>query len=166
MDKRTHGKPEILNRDQGSQRTSSAFTGTLKRQGFAISMDGRGRVFDNIFVERLGRNVKYEDVYPKVYATVEELTLGLAQYFALYNGARSHQALGRRTPALVYRSCVGGGALIVEKYPRAVEEPPVPLRSTDASSTAEATSTATSKATSTATPGQRRLAASEVTMAA
>ena len=170
---RTHGKPEIFNSDQGSQFTSSAFTGVLKREGVAISMDGRGRVFDNIFVERLWRNVKYEDVYPKGYATVGELTIGLAQYFTLYNGERPHQALGNRTPAEVYRSGVGGGALIVDKYPRAVEEPPVPLRSTDDSSTAESTSTttstttstATSKATSTATLGQRRPAASEVTRA-
>ncbi len=64
---RTHGKPEIFNSDQGAQFTSSAFTGLLKRQGVAISMDGRGRVFDNIFVERLWRNVKYEEVYPKGY---------------------------------------------------------------------------------------------------
>ena len=104
-------------------------------------------MFDNIFVERLWRNVKYEDVYPKGYATVEELTIGLAQYFALYNGERPHQALGNRTPALVYRSGVGGGALIADKYPRAVED-------------------ATSTATSTATPGQRRPVASEVTSTA
>ena len=132
-------------------------------------MDGRGRVFDNIFVERLWRNVKYEDVYPKGYATVEELTIGLAQYFTLYNEERPHQALGNRTPVEVYRSGVGGGALIVDKYPRAMEESPVPLRSTDDSSIAEPTSTATSMttstATSTATSGQRRPAASEVTRA-
>ena len=123
---RTHGKPEIFNSDQGSQFTSTAFTGVLKRAGVAISMDGRGRVFDNIFVERLWRNVKYEDVYPKGYATVGELTIGLAQYFTLYNGERPHQALGNRTPALVYQTGVGGGALIVDKYPRAAA--PVPLR--------------------------------------
>ena len=119
-------------------------------------MDGQGRVFDNIFVERLWRNVKYEDVYPKGYATVGELTIGLARYFTLYNDERPHQALGNRTPAEVYRSGVGvgGGALIVDKYPRAMEESPVPLRSTDDSSIAEPTSTAT--------PGQRRPAASEV----
>ena len=90
------------------------------------SMDGRGRVFDNIFVERLWRNVKYEDVYPKGYATVGELTIGLAQYFTLYNGERPHQALCNRTPMNVYRTGVGGGALIVDKYPRAAA--PVPLR--------------------------------------
>ena len=89
-------------------------------------MDGRGRVFDNIFVERLWRNVKYEDVYPKGYATVGELTIGLAQYFTLYNGERPHQALCNRTPMNVYRTGVGGGALIVDKYPRAAA--PVPLR--------------------------------------
>ena len=99
---RTHGKPEIFNSDQGPQFTSSAFTGVLNRQGVAISMDGRGRLFDNTFVERLWRNVKYEDVYPKGYSTVEELTIGLAQYFALYSEERPHQALGNGTPALVY----------------------------------------------------------------
>jgi transposase InsO family protein len=75
---RRHGKPEIFNSDQGSQFTSDAFTGVLKREGITISMDGRGRAFDNIFVERLWRNVKHEDVYLKGYATMIELTVGLA----------------------------------------------------------------------------------------
>ena len=169
---RLHGKPEIFNSDQGAQFTSAAFTGVLEREGITISMDGRGRVFDNIFVERLWRNVKYEDVYLHGYATIGELMVGLAKYFAFYNGERPHQALGNMAPEEVYRTGVGGGALIVDKFLRAVEEPLVPLRSTagsstaTASSTAKATSKATSKATPTATskakPGQRRSAASPV----
>ena len=87
---RHFGKPEIFNSDQGSQFTSDNFTGVLKREEITISMDGRGRAFDNIFVERLWRNVKYEDVYLKGYATVDELLLGLSDYFALYNSQRPH----------------------------------------------------------------------------
>jgi putative transposase len=113
---RHHGKPEVFNSDQGSQFTSDAFTSVLKREAVAISMDGRGRALDNIFVERLWRNVKYEDVYLKGYANMAELTVGLAQYFAFYNGARPHQALGYETPDHVYRVGVGGGALIVDKF--------------------------------------------------
>jgi putative transposase len=81
---REFGKPEVFNSDQGSQFTSDAFTGVLKREGVAISMDGRGRALDNIFVERLWRNVKHEDVYLKGYANMGQLTVGLAQYFAFY----------------------------------------------------------------------------------
>lgn len=163
---RTHGKPEIFNSDQGSQFTSEAFTGVLKREGIAISMDGRGRAFDNIFVERLWRSVKHEDVYLKGYATMVELMVGLAEYFAFYNGERPHQSLGQKTPEVVYRTAIGGGAVIVDKFPRAVEEPPVPLRSTGVSSTAEARSEATAKTKEKAKPGQRRSAASEVECAA
>ena len=81
---RAHGKPEIFNSDQGSQFTSDAFTGVLQREDIVISMDGRGRAFDNIFVERLWRSVKYEDVYLKGYATVGELMIGLTEYFDLW----------------------------------------------------------------------------------
>jgi putative transposase len=171
---RAHGKPEIFNSDQGSQFTSEAFTDVLKREDIVISMDGRGRVFDNIFVERLWRNVKYEDVYLKGYAQVGELMIGLAKYFAFYNSERPHQALGDKTPDVVYQTGVGGGALIVDKFPRAVEEPPVPLRSTGDSSTAKARSEARTTAEATATaetkakskPGQRRPAASAIKCAA
>jgi putative transposase len=177
---RTGGKPEIFNSDQGAQFTSQAFTDVLKEKGITISMDGRGRAFDNIFVERLWRNVKYENVYLNGYATMGELVVGLADYFAFYNGERPHQSLGDKTPNVVYQTGVGGGALIVDKFPAAVEEPPVPLRSTGGSSTATARSeaTASSKATAKAketatattrtkvTPGQRRPAASEVECAA
>jgi putative transposase len=113
---RNYGKPEIFNSDQGSQFTSADFTGVLKREEIKISMDGRGRVFDNIFVERLWRNVKYEDIYLKGYATVGELLLGLSEYFALYNSERPHQSLQYKTPDVVYASASGGGALIVDKY--------------------------------------------------
>ena len=163
---RTHGKPEIFNSDQGSQFTSAAFTGVLQREGIVISMDGRGRVFDNIFVERLWRSVKYEDVYLKGYATMGELMVGLAGYFAFYNGERPHQSLGQATPDTVYRSGIGGGAVIVDKFGGAVEEAPVPLRSTGVSSTAEARSEITATTKPKSKPGQRRPAAYDVECAA
>ena len=125
---RVHGKPEVFNSDQGSQFTSNAFTGVLKREGIAISMDGRGRALDNIFVERLWRSVKYEDVYLQGYGTMGELTVGLARYFAFYNGERPHQSLGNRTPHEVYASGRGGGAKIVDKFGGAREESLAPLR--------------------------------------
>ncbi len=127
---RVHGKPEIFNSDQGSQFTSDAYSGVLQREGVVISMDGRGRAFDNIFVERLWRSVKHEDVYLKGYGSMSELAAGLAEYFFFYNGERPHQALGNLTPDVVYQTAIGGGAMIVDKYPRAMEESPVPLRST------------------------------------
>jgi putative transposase len=105
---REHGTPEVFNSDQGSQFTSAAFTDVLKREGVSVSMDGRGRALDNIFVERLWRNVKHEDVYLKGYANMAELTVGLAQYCAFYNTERPHQSLGYMTPASVYRSGIGG----------------------------------------------------------
>ena len=98
-------------------------------------MDGRGRAFDNIFVERLWRSVKHEDVYLKGYASMSELMAGLGEYFDFYNRERPHQSLGNLTPDAVYRNATGGGAMIVDKYPRTVEEYPVPLRSTGYSST-------------------------------
>jgi putative transposase len=113
---RAYGNPEIFNSDQGSQFTSEAFTGVLKGHGIAISMDGRGRALDNIFVERLWRSVKYEDVYLKGYAGVPELLLGLTDYFEFYNSERPHQSLGYLTPDAVYRTASGGGAKIVDKF--------------------------------------------------
>ena len=113
---RTHPTPEIFNSDQGVQFTSEAFTGVLLREGIAISMDGRGRALDNIFVERLWRSVKYEDVYIKGYAHLPELLMGLTEYFAFYNSERPHQSLGYSTPDEVYRSGEGGGAKIVDKF--------------------------------------------------
>ena len=92
--------------------------------------DQHGRSFDKIFVERLWRSVKHEDVYPKGYATVGELLLGLAQYFSFYNGERPHQGLKNSTPDAVYQSGAGGGAMIENKY-GAIEVIPIPLRSTE-----------------------------------
>jgi putative transposase len=96
------GRPEVFNTDQGTQFTAEAFTGKLLSVGVKVSMDGRGRCLDNVFVERLWRTVKYEDVYLKCYETVPELTWGLGHYFGFYNEERLHQALGYRTPAEVY----------------------------------------------------------------
>jgi putative transposase len=97
------GRPEIFNTDQGVQFTAAAFTGRLESAGVAVSMDGRGRALDNVFVERLWRSVKYEDIYIQGYETVPGLHRGLARYFAFYNDERPHQALDYRTPAAVYR---------------------------------------------------------------
>lgn len=96
------GKPEIFNTDQGPQFTCHAFTRRLLDEGVSISMDGRGRALDNIFVERLWRSVKYEEVYLKDYANLQETTAGLGAYFCFYNEQRIHQALGYRTPAEIY----------------------------------------------------------------
>jgi putative transposase len=125
---RAHGKPEVFNSDQGSQFTSADFTGVLKREDIAISMDGRGRAYDNIFVERLWRSVKHEDVYLNGYATMIELLIGLTKYFAFYNTERPHQSLGNKTPQDVHKTSSGGGAMIVDKY-RVKEGLPVALRS-------------------------------------
>lgn len=125
----TYGNPEIFNSDQGSQFTSDAFTKVLNRQGIQISMDGRGRALDNIFVERLWRNVKYEDVYLKGYSDVAELMVGLTNYFSLYNEERPHQSLGYQTPDAVYASGQGGGASIPDHFSDARGESPVSLRS-------------------------------------
>lgn len=100
-----HGRPDIFNSDQGSQFTASAFTGHLETVGIRVSMDGRGRFMDNIFIERLWRSLKYEDIYIKEYATVPALETGLADYFHLYNFERPHQSLHYRTPAAVHFAC-------------------------------------------------------------
>jgi len=98
----SRGRPEIFNTDQGVQFTAEAFTGRLVRAGVAGSMDGRGRGFDNIFVERLWRTVKYEDIYVRGYEGVAQLRQGLERYFRFYNEERFHQSLDYRTPAAVY----------------------------------------------------------------
>ena len=98
------GRPAIFNTDQGSQFTSRAFTGVLEQHGIAISMDGRGRALDNVFIERLWWSVKYEDVYLRGYETVAELRAGLTRYFDLYCRHRPHQALDNRIPWDVYRA--------------------------------------------------------------
>jgi putative transposase len=96
------GAPDIFNTDQGSQFTSAAFTQVLKDHSINISMDGKGRWVDNVFVERLWRSVKYEDVYLRAYDTPAELRAGLGRYFDFYNTRRRHSALDRRTPNAVY----------------------------------------------------------------
>jgi len=97
------GRPEIFNSDQGAQFTSEKFTGKLEANKIAVSMDGRGRCFDNIFVERLWRSLKYEEVYLKDYASVTEAREGIQGYFRFYNHARLHQSLDYKTPAAIYR---------------------------------------------------------------
>ena len=99
----TAAQPGIFNSDQGAQFTSLAFTQKLLDRGIRISMDGRGRVFDNIFVERLWRSVKYEEVYIKDYRSVREAINGLSSYFEFYNRERIHQSLEYQTPETVYR---------------------------------------------------------------
>jgi putative transposase len=96
------GKPEVFNTDQGVQFTAAAFTSRLLSAGVEVSMDGKGRCLDNVFVERLWRTVKHEEVYVRGYETVPELSGGLGRYFPFYNEERPHQSLGYRTPAEVY----------------------------------------------------------------
>lgn len=139
---RLHGKPEVFNSDQGSQFTSEAFTDVLKREGIQISRDGRGRALDNIFVERLWRSLKQEDIYLKGYAGMGELMRGLTDYFAFYNAQRPHQSLAYLTPDQVYEKGHGGGAKIQDKYGKEVKTETV------------------------ATPGQRCSAACEMDCAA
>ena len=98
------GQPDIFNTDQGVQFTARSFANELETTGIRISMDGRGRVFDNIFVERLWRSVKYENIYIKEYATVPDLQAGLADYFDLYNHERPHQSLEYQTRADVHHA--------------------------------------------------------------
>ncbi len=97
------GSPDISNTDQGSQFTSEDYLGRLESAGVRISMDGRGRFLDNIFIERLWRTVKYEDIYLHEYETVSDARAGLARYFPFYNEVRYHKSLGYLTPAQVYR---------------------------------------------------------------
>ena len=100
----THQQPEIFNTDQGSQFTGFDFTGVLKRESIKISMDGKGRFMDNIFIERLWRSLKYEEVFTKAYTTVGEARAGIGGYLVLYNDERPHQALGYHTPREVFES--------------------------------------------------------------
>ena len=100
----TSEKPEIFNTDQGTQFTSRSFTSVLKDHDIQISMDGKGRCWDNIMIERLWRSVKYEDIYIKRYETVPELMDGLTRYFQHYNTERPHQSLGYQTPSQVFEN--------------------------------------------------------------
>ena len=101
-----HGKPDIFNTDQGSQFTSAAFTGVLIATGIAISMDGRGSWRDNVFVERLWRTIKYEEVYLRAYETVSEARASLGRYIDFYNRRRPHSSLDRQTPDQAYFNAV------------------------------------------------------------
>jgi len=98
----SRAQPEIFNSDQGAQFTSVDFTGRLASAGIRISMDGRGRALDNVFIERLWHTVKYEEVYIKDYRTPREATQGLERFFVQYNEHRQHSSLGYQTPATVY----------------------------------------------------------------
>ncbi len=98
----TLGTPEVFNTDQGCQFTARSFTSRLEQHGIAISMDGRDRALDNVFIERLWRSVKYEDLYLRDYQSARACEAGLERYFAFYNDRRRHQSLDRRTPAEVY----------------------------------------------------------------
>lgn len=102
------GNPDIFNTDQGSQFTSAAFTGVLLAAGIKVSMDGRGRWLDNVFIERLWRSLKHEDIYLKGYADGHEAKAGIAAWIAFYNTRRPHQALKNRTPMMVWRAGVTG----------------------------------------------------------
>jgi putative transposase len=104
------GEPEVFNSDQGAQFTSLVFTERLLQRGISISMDGRGRALDNIFVERLWRNVKYEEVYLKDYRTAPDAIRGLGRYFEFYNYERLHQSLNYKTPVAVYRQGINQAA--------------------------------------------------------
>ena len=97
-----HGRPEIFNTDQGSQFTSAAFTGLLLKNSIAISMDGKGAWRDNVFVERIWRSVKYEEVYLKAYDSVAEARASIGRYLAFYNRKRPHSSLDARTPDHAY----------------------------------------------------------------
>ena len=120
------GRPEIFNTDQGSQFTSLAFTGALAAAGIRISMDGRGRWLDNVFIERLWRSLKYEEVYLKAYADGHEARAGIGAWIGFYNARRPHQALANRAPLSVWQEGIMGGL-----GPRAVD---LPLRLDDVSS--------------------------------
>src|SRR5262249_18337992 len=98
------GKPEIFNSDHGSQFTAAEFTTPLRERGIAISMDGKGRCLDNVFVERLWRSLKYEEIYLHAYDDVAQARTGIGRYLDFYNDERPHQALGYQTPAAFYRT--------------------------------------------------------------
>ena len=112
-----HGKPGIFNTDQGAQFTSAAFTGKLEAAGIAISMDGRGRFMDNIFIERLWRSIKYEEVHLKAYADGREARAGIGQWIDFYNYRRPHQAMDNQRPMAVWREGVANG----ERWDEAVD---------------------------------------------
>ena len=109
------GTPEIFNTDQGSQFTGEAFTALLKEHNVRISMDGKGSYNDNLFIERLWRTVKYEEVYLKAYQDGREARISLGEYFRFYNTSRPHQSLGYQTPVEVYAGAMENGGMVVVK---------------------------------------------------
>ncbi len=111
-----YGKPEIFNTDQGSQFTSEKFISKLVGREVTISMDGRGRAYDNIFIERLWRTVKYEDIYLKGYMNMKEAREGLKEYFKFYNEERFHQSLGYKTPCEIYRNEEKAASISIKEY--------------------------------------------------
>lgn len=113
---RKYGKPEIFNTDQGSQFTSEKFIDKLADKNILISMDGRGRAYDNIFIERLWRTVKYEDIYLKGYTSIKETREGLKEYFEFYNEERQHQSLGYKTPDEIYRRKEKAASICIKEY--------------------------------------------------
>jgi len=119
------GRPEIFNTDQGSQFTSAAFTGTLAAAGIRISMDGRGRWMDNVFIERLWRSLKYENIYLHGYADGREAKAGIAEWVRFYNNSRLHQSLGNKTPMAVWRAGVTG------KWGESIVDMPLRLNNAD-----------------------------------
>jgi putative transposase len=121
-----YGKPEIFNTDQGSQFTSAAFTSALSGAAIQISMDGRGRWMDNVFIERVWRSLKHEDIYLKGYADGHEAKSGIASWITFYNEHRLHQALGYRTPMAVWRAATGTSA--VDMMDNAAALPTCPQR--------------------------------------
>ncbi len=114
-----HGKPRIFNTDQGAQFTSAAFTGKLEAAGVAISMDGRGRFLDNIFIERLWRSIKYEEVHLKAYADGREARAGIGSWMNFYNHRRPHQAMDNQAPMAVWRD----GMKLADEPAEAVDMP-------------------------------------------
>jgi putative transposase len=118
-----YGKPEIFNTDQGSQFTAEAFTALLEASGVQVSMDGKGRFLDNIFIERLWRSLKYEDIFIKAYGSVAEARLGIHAWMKFYNDERKHQALGYRTPREIFTASIACGyvhnASALNTYPQA-----------------------------------------------
>jgi len=114
-----HGTPKIFNTDQGAQFTSSAFTSRLEAAGIAISMDGRGRFMDNIFIERLWRSIKYEEIHLKAYADGREARAGIGAWMTFYNFRRPHQAMNNQTPMAVWRA----GMDKIEAAAKAVDMP-------------------------------------------
>jgi putative transposase len=122
------GKPEIFNTDQGCQFTSAAFTGALLSAGIRVSMDGRGRWMDNVFIERLWRSLKHEDIYLKHYADGREAKAGISAWIAFYNEQRLHQSLGYRTPMAVWRAGAAGEAVDMMDNAAALPTGPQPQK--------------------------------------